>query len=80
MRHGGGVCSPCLRANYLWELWTGLYMLDPSEKVTFNLVLVVLIALGVRYVAPVLPLPALPLPGLSALSALATRLLGGGGD
>ncbi len=55
----GGVCAPCARYNYLWELWTGLYMLEPSEKVAFNLVVLVLIALAGRFLVPALPLAAL---------------------
>ena len=52
------ACSPW-RLNYLWELWTGLYMLDAGEKVAFNVVLLVLLGLTGRYVVPVLPLPAI---------------------
>ena len=55
----GGVFAPCARCNYLWELWTGLYMLEPSEKVAFNLVVLVLIALAGRFLVPALPLAAL---------------------
>ena len=52
------ACSPW-RLNYLWELWTGLYMLEASEKVAFNLVVLVLIALAGRFLVPALPLAAL---------------------
>jgi hypothetical protein len=42
----------CFRINYMWELWTGLYMLDASEKVVFNSLFVVLLSVVVAYAFP----------------------------
>ena len=64
------VCTPCARVNYLWELWTGLYMLEASEKVAFNCTLLILLALTARFVVP-----ALPLPAVASLAAFARRAL-----
>ncbi len=67
---GGGLCAPCTRCNYLWELWTGLYMLEASEKVAFNVFLACVVALALRFLVP-----ALPLPALASLAALARGTL-----
>jgi len=65
----GGLCAPCARCNYLWELWTGLYMLEASEKVAFNLFLVCVVSLALRFLVP----PALP--AFASLAALARGAL-----
>lgn len=34
------------RANFLYEIWTGLYMLDPWEKAAFNGAIVAAVSVG----------------------------------
>jgi hypothetical protein len=49
-----------VRANYLWELWTGLYMLDATEKVVFNAVIFSLLGVLFHF------LPSIPFRFLTA--------------
>ena len=69
-RRVGGVCAPCARCNYLWELWTGLYMLEASEKVAFNLLVLMLLLLAGRFLVPALPLAPLLAYARRAVAAL----------
>ena len=64
-------CTPA-RMYLHYELCSGLYMLDASEKIAFNVALVVLLAVIGRFlVVPALPL----LPHLARGAAAAARQL-----
>jgi hypothetical protein len=44
------ICKRVHRVNYMFEMLTGLYMLDAWEKVVFNLVVVGVLGAGAFFI------------------------------